>query len=249
MIKFFRKIKKRFLTENKFSNYLIYAIGEIVLVVAGIVIALQINNWNEARKNKAYELTMLKEVIYALEVDSKVLEETLPYIQETMKNIKKLSVIKNDRKQSTDSLHILLQEVFNHGTTISYNKSPYNTLESVGLDKISNPEIRNKLSKLYGFTLSNAEIWVNEVLRRELFKKKDLYSQIFGLNVEPGIGNSIRTGVRLNNPNIIYDNPEFEMLLSTSGWALPITYNRLKSLKDDMRMLIEQINLELKKNQ
>jgi hypothetical protein len=50
MIKFFRKTRQKLLAENKFSKYLIYAIGEIVLVVIGILIALQINNWNDARK-------------------------------------------------------------------------------------------------------------------------------------------------------------------------------------------------------
>ena len=47
MIKFFRKIRQRLLSENKFSKYLFYAIGEIVLVVIGILIALQVNNKNE----------------------------------------------------------------------------------------------------------------------------------------------------------------------------------------------------------
>ena len=51
MIKFFRKIRQKLLTENKFSKYLIYAIGEIILVVIGILIALSINNWNDSRKN------------------------------------------------------------------------------------------------------------------------------------------------------------------------------------------------------
>ena len=50
MIKFFRSIRKSLLSENKFSRYLLYAIGEIVLVVIGILIALQINSWNEHRK-------------------------------------------------------------------------------------------------------------------------------------------------------------------------------------------------------
>ena len=50
-MKIFRKIRQKFLTENKFHNYFIYAIGEIVLVVIGILIALQINNWNEAKKD------------------------------------------------------------------------------------------------------------------------------------------------------------------------------------------------------
>ncbi|MGB0916571.1 MAG: DUF6090 family protein [Flavobacteriales bacterium] len=50
MIRFFRKIRQQMLAENKFTKYLIYALGEIVLVVIGILIALQINNWNEQRK-------------------------------------------------------------------------------------------------------------------------------------------------------------------------------------------------------
>lgn len=53
MIKFFRKIRQKLLAENKFSKYLIYAIGEIVLVVIGILIALQVNNANEAHKTNA----------------------------------------------------------------------------------------------------------------------------------------------------------------------------------------------------
>jgi hypothetical protein len=52
MIKFFRKIRQRLLTENKFSKYLLYAIGEIILVIIGILIALQINNQNELRKSE-----------------------------------------------------------------------------------------------------------------------------------------------------------------------------------------------------
>ena len=50
MIKFFRKIRQQMINENKTSNFLKYAIGEIVFVVIGILIALQINTWNENRK-------------------------------------------------------------------------------------------------------------------------------------------------------------------------------------------------------
>ena len=57
MIKFFRKIRQSLITENKPGKYLKYALGEIILVVIGILIALQINNWNEQRKieNKGKE--------------------------------------------------------------------------------------------------------------------------------------------------------------------------------------------------
>jgi len=62
MIKFFRKIRQKLLTENKFNKYLLYAVGEIILVVIGIVIALQINNSNELRKEKNEEALILSDL-------------------------------------------------------------------------------------------------------------------------------------------------------------------------------------------
>ena len=62
MIKFFRKIRQKMLTENKFSKYILYAIGEILLVVVGILIALNINNNNELEKNKQSVVSSLKEI-------------------------------------------------------------------------------------------------------------------------------------------------------------------------------------------
>ena len=59
MIKFFRKIRHNLINEGKTTKYLKYAIGEIVLVVIGILIALQINNWNEQRKQKLNYLNIL----------------------------------------------------------------------------------------------------------------------------------------------------------------------------------------------
>ena len=64
MIKFFRKIRQNLLMENKTGKYFKYAIGEIVLVVIGILIALQINNWNENRVSKNKEKMLLKELNY-----------------------------------------------------------------------------------------------------------------------------------------------------------------------------------------
>ena len=67
MIKFFRHIRQRLLSENKFSKYLVYAIGEIVLVVIGILIALQINNWNENRKESKKEDQLIDVLITDLQ--------------------------------------------------------------------------------------------------------------------------------------------------------------------------------------
>lgn len=82
MIKFFRKIRQRLLTENKFSKYLIYAIGEIVLVVIGILIALSINNWNEEKKDKAESVKILKKLQAEFETNKTELDASIHYHQQ-----------------------------------------------------------------------------------------------------------------------------------------------------------------------
>ena len=62
MIKFFRRIRHRLLNEGKLARYFMYAIGEIILVVIGILIALQVNNWNVKRIDRTYEAQILKQL-------------------------------------------------------------------------------------------------------------------------------------------------------------------------------------------
>ena len=69
MIKFFRRIRQRLLSENKFSRYLVYAIGEIILVVIGILIALQINTWNENNKQEIKTSQLIERLIIELNRD------------------------------------------------------------------------------------------------------------------------------------------------------------------------------------
>ncbi len=69
MIKLFRNTRRKLLSENKFSNYLIYAIGEIFLVVVGILIALWINTKNQESINEAKAVTILKEIQRDLKKD------------------------------------------------------------------------------------------------------------------------------------------------------------------------------------
>ena len=77
MIKFIRKIRQKLLTENKFRKYLLYAIGEIVLVVIGILIALQINNWNEDRKERIVEKKIYENLLSDIKEDIIIIKERI----------------------------------------------------------------------------------------------------------------------------------------------------------------------------
>ena len=79
MIKFFRTIRQNLISEGKTVNYLKYAIGEIVLVIIGILIALQINNANELRKTENKIVSILKEVQNDLALDIQKSDELIAY--------------------------------------------------------------------------------------------------------------------------------------------------------------------------
>lgn len=74
MIKFFRKIRQRLLMEQKTAQYLKYAIGEIILVVIGILIALELNNWNEERKRKENYRATIEQIYNSLELETQELQ-------------------------------------------------------------------------------------------------------------------------------------------------------------------------------
>jgi len=106
MIKFFRKIRQKLLTEIKFSKYLIYAIGEIILVVIGILIALQINNWNETKKISNSETNYLNVLKLEFEKNQEKLQFAIKTNQNNLKSARKLSDL-----MSNDSTNVTLTKL------------------------------------------------------------------------------------------------------------------------------------------
>lgn len=79
MIKFFRHVRQKLISDNMFSKYLLYAIGEIILVVIGILIALQINNWNGRKKEQAKEQAFLREINLDFKSNKAQLDSIIEY--------------------------------------------------------------------------------------------------------------------------------------------------------------------------
>jgi len=77
MIKLFRKVRQRLLTQNKFGKYLAYALGEIILVMIGILLALQVNNWNEQRTLQGKITSIYAIVKSDLELDIVMIDEVI----------------------------------------------------------------------------------------------------------------------------------------------------------------------------
>jgi cell division protein FtsL len=148
MIKIFRKIRQKLLAENRFSKYLIYAIGEIILVVIGILIALQINTWNEKNKTKELEVKILKEIHSNLSLDLKELQHDISSMDSIVKACKyiKAHLKTQDKPDSTFNYNTTILRVIPH---FDPNKSGYGLLQSKGVEVISNDSLRNNISILY----------------------------------------------------------------------------------------------------
>lgn len=98
MIKFFRNIRRKLAAENKVASYLRYAIGEILLVVIGILIALQINNWNENRKSQNMADEVYNNLLTSLEQDSVEVQRTIDLLTKSLETQKKLILNQLDQQ-------------------------------------------------------------------------------------------------------------------------------------------------------
>jgi hypothetical protein len=150
MIKFFRKIRQKMLTENKFIKYLLYAIGEIILVVIGILIAVSINNWKQSIDLNKVEQNLYSDLIQELQTDLVGIQGNRRYNNKYMARYNRASeiIINDTEKQLIDTLAIIATELTNF-SDFNNEESAYNKLATSGkLEIITNKEILMRLQNL-----------------------------------------------------------------------------------------------------
>ena len=158
MIKFFRKIRYDLMEKNKTGKYLKYAIGEIVLVVIGILIALQINDWNENRKNQIRESKILNNLREDLERTKINLETTIAEYPEYIKRIEtKINYIGMDSDSLTAEMK---QNISDTGVPIVniVDGSINALLGSEKLELLSNDTLKIMLTEYPTFVSRHKEV-------------------------------------------------------------------------------------------
>jgi len=144
MIKFFRKIRQNLLTENKVSKYILYAIGEILLVVIGILIAISINNKNEARKVKQFEYAILQDIETSMEENFQSLDRCLEYNKKAILSADIILKHLDENLPYNDSLDFHFSRAL-EWCSIAFNNAGYESLKMYGTNLITNDTIREKL--------------------------------------------------------------------------------------------------------
>ena len=214
MIKFFRKIRQKMLTENKFSKYLIYAIGEIILVVIGILIALSINNWNENKKASLKEATNLKSI--KSELESSLQEIRTDYDRISRYKQSTLNIYKyiQEKPAVVDSMYLDFYNSIQFSMFFP-KTSTYETFKSGNLDLIKSDSLRVLIIDIYeaGFVRIKTKVGSRRNAANLLFP---YYKEHFTTKLIPNSdGNQgyIRVGIPNDYEHLLYDS-EFETLIA-----------------------------------
>lgn len=251
MIKFFRKIRGKLITENKISKYLLYAIGEIILVVIGILIALKINNNNLENKTRELEKDYLTSLGIEFENNILKLEES-----------NKMSVkIENSLIQALKFFDPLVldtidKDIFNNclfvfaGSEVNFEPSNgviSDIINSGKLNIISNKKLRHKLAS-YNSDINKVEKhikWQSAILKEIQNQFKTYGSMRTLLKETPHNSIMIKTYSGNDNKNLFsaisFENNILDYFLTNKVFI----EGHFPVLKESLNELISVINIEL----
>jgi hypothetical protein len=253
MIKFFRIIRQKMLVENKFSKYLLYAIGEIVLVVFGILIALQINNWNQKNKSEPLANVYLIDFKHDIETDIASLEKRISKNKAVSKTIDSIFFTLATKNKLSD---VELMHFYNQH--ISLNSESYFIPEKITLRQFegsnntqltSSKTLKVKLFKYYSENDRNEMNGEKSMqLYQHLFFSKEIIQPLLSGNILYNIGGSTfgRANLDLNELRM---NSDYIWSLGgkkTNNDNQTSKYEYIKALAED---LIETIDSEFESQQ
>jgi len=244
MLKFFRKIRQQLVTDNNLKKYLIYALGEIVLVVIGILIALSINNWNQANKNNRVQKVYLEQIKNELEANGNLMEGlVLKRFERKMAGLRQAKSYAKNTFTPKDTMAFLNEvgygAVFGNGINF-LNSSVFEELKNTG----------------------NIHLISNDSLKKDIFDYQDEVSKQI-INVRNfttdylSYTNSLRVFYHQNPDSIAIEDKNFMLEKLKSEKTIFLSNNEInyanevhkmvKSLNARTNALISRIELELDK--
>ena len=148
MISALRKIRKKLLDQNRARRYFFYAIGEIVLVVIGILLALQINTWNKEKQNKAHEIATLKNLIEDLEIQRELIQEQIDFEHVVIKQVDSAKTFISDDANKSELQRLFSELAGRH--TFKANRATFNNMIASGsINLITNEDLQSSIIRYF----------------------------------------------------------------------------------------------------
>ena len=246
MITLFRRLRQRLLSENKFSKYLIYAIGEIILVVIGILIALQINNWNHNRIDENEEADVIAKLHLDFKENKKTLKDfTIAHEAEMNANLVLMSLIGTSREELyIHNLDSLFFESLAANELAFADNTLKNIIQSGRLNLLKNEKITSllykwsELSEIRQIRLNKLDDWANNhylpyLISKISFKEMD------------AIGNLKWTGKSKVKPDYypLFQEVELENYIDNGLWLRQQILIRCNETEDLINEIINATKL------
>ena len=244
MLKFFSKIRKKLFAEGKFQQYLVYAIGEIILVVVGILIALQINNWSEYKKERNLEDEYLKKI--ALNIEDDIIQYN------------KIIVAQQGYRNGIDSFLLIVRNPFTYATTdldshysqlwlferFTPSKGALNNMISSGkINIIQDEDLLNAILNYYK-TIDEQSASVDEAISVYSRNQIGPYFMNFDFMDSKALTSEYRKRKALLE---YHKDPVIENLISARLLMMDIQKGYYNEQIERAKKLINQINEKLKK--
>ena len=150
MFRFFSKMRFNLAAENRIAKYLRYAVGEILLVVIGILIAVQVNNWNEGRKEKIREKLLIQSIISDLKMDTLMINQNLRILKEDTTQVFGFIKRMSDSNVNLDTLVQIARFEFDPRLRVSatFNDNTFKILLSTGSLNILDKWVQDELLQI-----------------------------------------------------------------------------------------------------
>lgn len=241
MLPFFRKIRYRLARDNQFFKYSRYAIGEIALVVIGILIALQVNNWHKSYQDKITEKRVLENIRSDLLIQLDIIDSQIRFEENTQRKVDSCTEMVNSRIEILQ-LTNLLDELSGRLTFVS-NRVTFDNIGSYGTSQlITNLELLNEIVKYCQILDYTTSVINNNNLYR-------INSQFGGFVVNNTLGFKISENGKVDQDHMLGPEQLYTLNIQLVGRRNTSANNLEKSiiLKGKTIALINLIDEELKK--
>lgn len=232
MISFFRKIRQKLLSQNRVMSYLIYALGEILLVVIGILIALQVNNWNESRKARVVEIKFYEELKKDLEFNLAEIDEIRERLVGNIEGLDSMVWYLDNHDMEEIRFDSVIIQISRTGIFNNAN-STYQYMRYEGFSFISNDFLQSEITRMYEQGMYNMGF-------------RNDYHQDLIQQLELELDKNFASRSTVVNPQKLKVNHYFRNLLENNRRYVDLRLNLSANTQEQLRILIGKINEEIK---
>ncbi len=247
-MKFLGKFRRKMILDGKFKNYLLYAVGEIVLIVLGILIAWKINNLNEVRKSKIVQVKIYESLYEELNTNLTVLDSAIVRYNNTTGTLQKsLAYVGLQENQlNQEAKDVIIQVKFRNTNLQDESLSSINTTDKFQF--VENDSLKVLIAQyptqIKAFIVQETKL--RNIVENRLKPLLEKHLSLVDMLPEDAKYKRIKTYVQPSDYHTLLNSKEYQNTIIDNLLQTQIQLNTANSLKEKTEALSQKLNQELK---